>query len=46
MISESEELVQGVADFFWPALSLLAVDEPSSFFLEDVWQQSAGARRW
>ena len=46
MISESEELVQGVADLHLPVLSILSVDEPPSFFLEDVWQQSAGARRW
>ena len=46
MISESEELVQGVADLHLPVLSILSIDEPSSFFLEDVWQQSAGARRW
>ena len=47
MISKSDELVQGRADLLLPVLSILAVDEPSSFFSEDVWQQSDGAEsRW
>ena len=47
MISESEELLQGVADLHLRVLSFITFDEPSSFFSEDVWQQSAGAEsRW
>ena len=34
--SKSDELVQGRADLLLPVLSILAVDEPSSFFSEDV----------
>ena len=40
MISKSDELVQGVMDLHLPVLSILAVDEPSSFLSEDVWHQS------
>ena len=47
MISKSDELVQGVVDLHLPVLSILAVDEPSSFLSEDVWHQSVGYEsRW
>ena len=47
MISELEELVQGVEVLFLLVLSLLAVAKSSSFWFEDVGQQSAeAARRW
>ena len=47
MISESEELVQGVDALLLLVLSLLAVDKSSSFWFEDVGQESAeAARRW
>ena len=46
LISESEELAQGVKILFVGVLSLLAVDEAFSLY-EDVWQQSAeAASRW
>ena len=43
VISESEELMQGGADFFSQALALLAVDESSCFWIKNVWQQSVKA---
>ena len=47
MISELEELVQGVEVLFLLVLSLLAVAKSSSFWFEDVGQQSAeAASRW
>ena len=45
--SESEELKQGVADFFLLVLSPLDVDKSFSFLSEDGGQQSAeAASRW
>ena len=47
VISESEELVQGVDALLLLVLSLLAVGKSSSFCFEDVGQQSAeAASRW
>ena len=43
VISESEELKQGIADFFLPVLSPLDVDESFSLFSEDGGQQNAEA---
>ena len=46
VISESEELAQGIADFFLPVLSPLDVDESFFFLSEDGGQQSAEAASW
>ena len=47
MISELEELVQGVEFLFLLVRSLLAVAKSSSFSSEDVGQQSVeAASRW
>ena len=47
VISESEELLQGVKIFLLPVRSLLAVAKSSSFSSEDVGQQSVEAAcRW
>ena len=47
LISESEDLVQGVADSKLPILAQPAVVESLIFLSEDVWQQNAkAASRW
>ena len=42
-ISKLEDLVQGIEDIFLQLLALPAVDEPSIFWIKDVWQQSVKA---
>ena len=45
-ISKLEDLVQGIEDIFLQVLALPAVDEPSIFWIKDVWQQSVKACIW